>query len=114
MKATIWHNPHCSKSRAALETLQAREGIDLEVVEYLKNPPDREKLAQLYRDAGMPPREGLRTYGTDALERGLAEADDETVLDAMIADPRLIERPLVETEKGVRLGRPTERIEAIL
>ncbi len=114
MKATIWHNPQCSKSRAALETLQAREGIDLEVVEYLKNPPDREKLAQLYRDAGMPPREGLRTYGTDARERGLTEADDETVLDAMVADPRLIERPLVETEKGVRLGRPTERIEEIL
>ena len=114
MKATIWHNPQCSKSRAALETLQAREGIDLEVVEYLKSPPDREKLAQLYRDAGMPPREGLRTYGTAARERGLTEADDETVLDAMIADPRLIERPLVETEKGVRLGRPTERIEEIL
>ena len=114
MKATIWHNPQCSKSRAALETLQAREGIDLEVVEYLENPPDREKLAQLYRDAGMPPREGLRTDGTDARERGLTEADDETVLDAMVADPRLIERPLVETEKGVRLGRPTERIEEIL
>ena len=114
MKATIWHNRQCSKSRAALETLRARGDIELEVVEYLKDPPAREKLAQLYRDAGIPPRKGLRTYGTDAQERGLTEADDATVLDAMAADPRLIERPLVETEKGVRLGRPTERIEEIL
>lgn len=114
MKATIWHNPNCSKSRAALETLQARDDIELEVVQYLKNPPSREKLAQLYRDAGMAPREGVRTQGTDAKERGLTEADDDTVLDAMAADPKLIERPLVETEKGVRLCRPPERIEEIL
>jgi arsenate reductase (glutaredoxin) len=114
MKATIWHNPQCSKSRAALEILQAREGVELEVVEYLKNPPSREKLAQLYRDARMAPSEGVRTSGTDAKERGLTEADDDIVLDAMAADPRLIERPLVETEKGVRLGRPAERITEIL
>lgn len=114
MKATIWHNPQCSKSRAALETLQARDGIELEVVQYLKTPPSREKLAQLYRDAGIAPREGLPTSGTDARDRGLTEADDDTVLDAMAADPKLIERPLVETEKGVRLCRPPERIEEIL
>lgn len=114
MKATIWHNPKCSKSRAALETLRAREDIELEVVEYLKAPPSRAKLEQLYRDAGIAPREGVRTYGTDAVARGLTEADDDTVLDAMVADPRLIERPLVETEKGVRLCRPPERIEEIL
>lgn len=114
MKATIWHNPNCSKSRAALELLQSRADIELTVVQYLKNPPSREKLAQLYRDAGMAAREGVRTTGTDAKERGLTEADDDTVLDAMAADPKLIERPLVETEKGVRLGRPTERISEIL
>lgn len=114
MKATIWHNPNCSKSRAALETLRMRDGIELEVVQYLKNPPSRDKLAQLYRDAGIAPREGLRTQGTDAKERGLTEADDDAVLDAMVADPRLIERPLVETAKGVRLCRPPERIEDIL
>lgn len=114
MKATIWHNPQCSKSRAALDTLRAREDIELEVIEYLKQPPSRAKLEQLYRDAGIAPREGVRTYGTDALERGLTAADDETVLDAMIADPRLIERPLVETERGVRLCRPPERIGEIL
>ncbi len=114
MKATIWHNPNCSKSRAALETLRARDDIDLEIVDYLKNPPSRDKLAQLYSDAGIAPREGVRTQGTDAKERGLTEADDDTVLDAMAAEPKLIERPLVETEKGVRLCRPTERIEEIL
>lgn len=114
MKATIWHNPGCSKSRATLETLQARDDIDLDVIEYLKDPPSREKLAQLYRDAGMAPREGVRTYGTDAEERGLTAADDATVLDAMVAEPKLIERPLVETEKGVRLCRPPERVEEIL
>ena len=114
MKATIWHNPNCSKSRAALETLRSRGGIELEVVEYLKHPPSRDKLAQLYRDAGIAPREGLRLQGPDAKERGLTEADDDTVLDAMAADPKLIERPLVETEKGVRLCRPPKRIEDIL
>lgn len=114
MRATIWHNPQCSKSRAALDTLRGRDEIELEVIEYLKSPPDRAKLAQLFRDAGLAPREGVRTYGTDAQQRGLTQADDETVLDAMVADPRLIERPLVETEKGVRLCRPTERINEIL
>jgi arsenate reductase len=114
MKATIWHNPNCSKSRAALETLRGREDIELQVIEYLKDPPSRAKLAQLYRDAGIAPREGLRTQGTDAEARGLTTADDDTVLDAMVADPKLIERPLVETEKGVRLGRPPEKVREIL
>jgi len=114
MKATIWHNPGCGKSRATLELLQSEGGLDLEVIEYLKHPPSREKLAQLYRDAGMAPREGVRTYGTDAEERGLTQADDATVLDAMMAEPKLIERPLVETEKGVRLCRPPERAREIL
>ena len=114
MKATIWHNPNCGTSRNTLAVLQARGDVELEVIEYLKQPPSRAKLEQLYRDAGIAPREGVRTYGTDAQERGLTEADDDTVLDALVADPRLIERPLVETEKGVRLCRPTERISEIL
>lgn len=114
MKATIWHNPNCSKSRQALETLQGEPGIELTVVQYLKNPPTAEKLAQLYADAGMAARAGLRLSGTDAKERRLTEADDATVIEAMAADPKLIERPLVETEKGVRLCRPPERIREIL
>ena len=74
----------------------------------------RDKLAQLYRDAGITPAEGLRTRGTDAEERGLPDADADTILDAMIADPILIERPLVETEKGARLCRPQDRVLEIL
>ena len=114
MKATIWHNPNCGTSRNTLARLQAEKGLDLEVIEYLKDPPSREKLVQLYRDAGITPRQGLRVRGTDAEERGLIAAPDEAVLDAMAADSRLLERPLVETEKGVRLCRPAERVEEIL
>lgn len=114
MKATVWHNPNCSKSRAAVELLEQTPGIELTVIQYLKHPPTAEKLAQLYKDAGMAAREGLRTTGTDAAQRGLTTADDATVIAAMVADPKLIERPLVETEKGVRLGRPTEKINEIL
>ena len=114
MKATIWHNPNCGTSRNTLALLQERGDVELEVVEYLKHPPSRDKLAQLYRDAGISPREGLRVRGTDAEERGLTSAGDEAVLDAMAADSKLIERPLVETEKGVRLCRPAEKVAEIL
>ena len=113
MKATMWHNPACGTSRKTLALLEDR-GADVEVIEYLKHPPSREKLAQLYRDAGITPNEGLRLRGTDAEERGLPAASSDAVLDAMAADPRLIERPLVETAKGVRLCRPQERVEEIL
>lgn len=114
MKATIWHNPNCGTSRKTLAILQETPGIVLSVVEYLKSPPTAEKLAQLYRDAGIAPREGLRTRGTDAEERGLTSADDATVLAAMAENPALIERPLVETDKGVRLCRPQEKVHEIL
>lgn len=114
MKATIWHNPGCGTSRKTLAQLEETPGIELTVVEYLKTPPSVEKLAQLYRDAGITPQQGLRLRGTDAVERGLPEADDAAVLAAMAAEPRLIERPLVETGKGVRLCRPQERVSEIL
>lgn len=114
MKATIWHNPKCGTSRNTLAILEERDGVEVEVVEYLKTPPSRDKLAQLFTDAGMSPAEGLRLMGTDAEERGLPKADADTVLDAMAAEPILINRPLVETDKGVRLCRPKERVEEIL
>jgi arsenate reductase len=114
MKATIWHNPNCGTSRNTRQILEETPGIELTVVEYLKTPPSAAKLAQLYRDAGITPQEGLRTKGTDAAERGLPQADDATVLAAMESQPALIERPLVETEKGVRLCRPKERVQEIL
>ena len=114
MKATIWHNPDCGTSRKTLAILEETPGLELTVIEYLKQPPSADKLAQLYRDAGIAPREGLRTKGTDAEERGLTAAGDQEVLAAMAAESRLIERPLVETEKGVRLCRPQERVREIL
>ena len=113
MKATIWHNPKCGTSRKTLAILE-EAGVDVTVVEYLKTPPTSEKLAQLYKDAGLSPQEGLRMRGTDAAERGLPHADAETVLTAMASDPILIERPLVETDKGVRLCRPQELVREIL
>ena len=114
MKATIWHNPKCGTSRKTLAILEEADGVEVTVVEYLKNPPSREKLAQLYSDAGITPSEGLRIRGTDAKERGLTGADANTVLEAMTADPILIERPIVETEKGVAICRPQEKVHDLL
>jgi len=114
MKATIWHNPKCGTSRKTLALLEETPGVEVTVVEYLKTPPSAAKLAQLYNEAGITPQQGLRIRGTDAEERGLPNADDKTVLAAMAAEPILIERPLVETEKGVRLCRPQEKVNEIL
>ena len=112
MKATIWHNPRCSKSRETLAILQGTPGVEVEIVDYLKQPPSRDVLAGLYAKAGMTPREGLRKAEDAA--KPLKDASDDAILDAMIADPILIERPLVETSKGVRLGRPPEKVREIL
>jgi arsenate reductase len=114
MKATIWHNPSCGTSRKTLAILENLSRVEVTVVEYLEQPPTAEKLAQLFADAGIAPQQGLRLRGTDAAERGLPEADDATVLAAMVADPILIERPLVETDKGVRLCRPQDVVLEIL
>ncbi len=114
MKATIWHNPACGTSRKTLAILQETPQIELSVVEYLKNPPSTETLAELYRKAGITPQSALRLRGTDAEERGLPAADDATVLAAMVANPILIERPLVETEKGAALCRPQEKVLELL
>lgn len=114
MKATIWHNPACGTSRKTLVILQETPGVVVEVVDYLKTPPTRAKLAALYEAAGIAPREGLRVRGTDAEALGLLDADGDAILVAMAAQPILIERPLVETEKGVRLCRPQDRVLEIL
>ena len=114
MKATIWHNPACGTSRKTLAILQETPRVEVEVVEYLKTPPSAAKLAQLYRDARITPQQGLRRRGTDAEARGLPDASDAKVLAAMAAEPILIERPLVETGKGVRLCRPQDVVREIL
>lgn len=110
MKATIWHNSKCGTSRKALAILE-EAGVDVTVVDYQKNPPSRDELKALFAQAGISARQGLRTKQA---EPNLLEADDEAILDAMMATPILIERPLVRTEKGVRLCRPLERIHEIL
>jgi len=112
VKAVIYHNPRCSKSRETLAILNETPGVEVEIVEYLKNPLSREQLAALYAKAGMTAREGLR-IAEDAA-KPLKGAEDDAILDAMAANPILIERPLVVTEKGVRLGRPPEKVREIL
>jgi arsenate reductase (glutaredoxin) len=114
MKATIWHNPACGTSRKTLAILQETPGVDVTVVEYLKNPPSAAKLAALYKAVGITPREGLRTRGSPAEELGLLDAQGDKILAAMAKEPILIERPLVETDKGVRLCRPQDVVREIL
>jgi len=112
VKAVIWHNPRCSKSREGLAILQATPGVEVEIFDYLNYPPTRERLAAVYARAGLTPREGLRKAEDAA--KPLKAAGDDAILDAMATNPILIERPLVETDKGVRLGRPPEKIREIL
>ena len=114
-KATIFHNPMCGTSRKTLDILRDA-GVDVWVREYLKDPPTRAELRNLYDRAGITPREGLRAKEPIAAELGLTRPDvtDDEILDAMIEHPILIERPLVETGKGVRLCRPQDKVREIL
>jgi len=115
MKATIFHNPACGTSRKTLEILRD-SNLDLTIVEYLRTPPSRSELTRLYARAGITPRQGLRSKEQIADELGLTgpAASDAEILDAMVAHPILIDRPLVETPKGVRLCRPQDIVREIL
>ncbi len=114
MVATIFHNPKCSTSRKTLDLLR-ENGIEPEIVLYLKTPPpSRAELATLIADAGIPVREAVRTRESLYTELGLADASDDELLDAMAEHPILIERPLVVTDKGTRLARPIDRVRDIL
>jgi arsenate reductase len=115
VKATIYHNGKCGTSRKTLDILEA-EGADVTVVEYLKTPPSKDELRRLYGRAGITPREGLRAKETLAQDLDLVDGavSDDAILDAMVANPILIERPLVETDKGVRLCRPQDKVREIL
>lgn len=110
---TIYHNPRCSTSRNTLERLRDA-GREPEIIEYLKTPPSREQLAKLISDAGLTPREAVRSKEAVYAELGLDGATDAQLLDAMAANPILINRPFVVTEKGTRLGRPIEAVDEIL
>ena len=115
MKATIYHNPMCGTSRKTLDILRD-SGADVWVHEYMKNPPSREELVRLYERAGITPREGLRAKEALADELNLNRPDvtNDEVLDAMVKHPILINRPIVETDKGVRLCRPQDTVREIL
>jgi arsenate reductase len=115
MKATIYHNPRCGTSRKTLEILE-QEGAEVAIVDYLAHPPAKDELRRLYERAGITPREGLRAKERLASDLDLTSGhvSDNAILDAMVENPILIERPLVETEKGVRLCRPQERVREIL
>ena len=115
MKATIYHNPRCGTSRKTLEILEG-VGADVTVIDYLKQPPSKDELRRLYDRAGMKPSEGLRSKESLAQDLDLmsGRVSEDAILDAMVENPILINRPLVETDKGVRLCRPQERVREIL
>ena len=115
MNVTIYHNPLCGTSRKTLEILR-ESGTEPTVIEYLKAPPNREDLKRLYDRAGISPREGLRAKEPLAEQLGLNRPDvsEDEILDAMMEHPILINRPLVETDKGVRLCRPQDVVREIL
>ncbi|MCA1748578.1 MAG: arsenate reductase (glutaredoxin) [Sphingomonadales bacterium] len=116
MQAIIYHNPRCGTSRKTLEILEKAPGVAVRVIEYLKHPPTSERLAELYERAGMTPREGLRAKEPLAREKGLTDPNvtDDEILAAMVEHPILINRPIVETKKGVRLCRPQDLVKELI
>jgi len=112
---TIWHNPVCGTSRNTLAMIRAT-GIEPTIIAYLETPPSRARLVELIAAAGMTPRALLRQKGTPYAEMGLDDAalGDDALIDAMMAHPVLINRPLVETALGTRLCRPSEVVLEIL
>ncbi|MFM0717050.1 arsenate reductase (glutaredoxin) [Paraburkholderia strydomiana] len=115
MSVTIYHNPDCGTSRNTLALIR-NAGIEPEVIEYLKTPPERGTLQDLIARAGLTVRAALREKGTPYLDLGLGDPSlsDEQLLDAMVQYPILINRPFVVTPRGVRLCRPSEVVLDIL
>jgi arsenate reductase len=115
MDVTIYHNPACGTSRNTLEMIR-NAGIEPTVIEYLKDPPSRKQLVQMIAEAGLTVRQAIREKGTPYAELGLDNPDltDDQLLDAMLKDPILINRPFVVTPLGTRLSRPSEAVLDIL
>lgn len=115
MTVTIFHNPACGTSRNTLAFLR-EAGVEPVVVEYLKTGWTRDQLTDLLARMGKGPRDILRVRGTPAEALGLTEpgADDDAILDAMVAHPILVERPIVATPGGVALCRPSETVHSLL
>jgi len=115
MSVVIFHNPRCSKSRQTLQLLQDN-GVEPEVVEYLKTPPSKTRLKQILKMLGLKPRQLMRHKETEYKEQGLADESltQEQLIDAMLATPKLIERPIVINGDKAAIGRPPENVLEIL
>ena len=115
MTITIYHNPACGTSRNTLAMIR-EHGEEPRVIEYLKTPPTRKELLELIKAMGIAPRDLLRQKGTPYDDLGLGDLslDDKTIIDAMMAHPILINRPIVVTPLGARLCRPAETVLEIL
>jgi arsenate reductase len=111
--AVIYHNPKCSTSRKTLDLLRDN-GIEPQIVQYLKTPPSRDELVRMVRDAGIDVRTAVRKREPLYAELSLADATDDELLDAMAEHPILIERPFVVTANGTRLARPVDAVREIL
>ena len=115
MSVEIFHNPRCSKSRQTLQLLE-EQGVEPEVVEYLKTPPDKATLNRILKMLGLEPRQLMRTKEKEYKEQGLDNPDlsRDQLIDAMIATPKLIERPIVIKNGKAAIGRPPESVLEIL
>ncbi len=109
-EVTIWHNPRCSKSRAAAQLLEAK-GVEAEVVKYLETPPSKEEIKAVLKMLGISARELMRTKEDIYKELGLKDVEDEEkLIEAMAEYPKLIERPVVINDGKAAIGRPIEKI----
>jgi arsenate reductase len=113
-KVTIWHNPRCSKSRDSFKLLE-EQGVEAEVVKYLDSVPSKEELKEVLSKLNISAKELMRSKETIYKELNLAEVSDEnTLIDAMLANPKLIERPIVIKGDKAVIGRPIEKVIALL
>ena len=107
---TIWHNPRCSKSRNAVALLEEK-GVDADIVKYLDTPPSKEELVEMLAMLGLSARELMRTKESIYKELDLKEeTDEDKLIEAMVANPKLIERPIVIKDGKAAIGRPLENI----
>lgn len=115
MKATLYHNPRCSKSRQTLQLLEER-GVETETVEYLNTPPDKKELSRILELLGIEPRDLMRKKEKEYKELGLGDPglSRSALIDAMVKHPRLIERPIVIAKGKAAIGRPPEKVLDIL
>lgn len=115
MQVKIYHNPRCSKSRQTLQLLK-EHNVEPEIIEYLKTPPDKNTLKKILKQLGLSPRDLMRRKENEYKENQLDDPTltDDQLIEAMLKHPKLIERPIVVTAKGVAIGRPPEKVLEVL